>query len=200
MNHDMTVTDHDTLTERRAAVTRSAIVDAVVEALEQEHPATLRMDDIARRSGVTVRTVYRYFPTKQALLDEVAEIQRRRVEAMSGSARALYDDHTTWLPVLWRTFADDMPAIRAQHRASIGSDLRSARLEESRRGVRLTFARDHPQFTEDQLDRLVDAVIAVTSSSMFLELHGRMGWDVDEAARASLWMVEALIDKAEAPR
>ena len=50
-----------------------------------------------------------------------------------------------------------------------------------------------------EVDRLVDAVIAVTSSSMFLELRDRMGWDVDEAARASLWMVEALIDKAEAP-
>ena len=153
-----------------------------------------------RRILEAAKTVFFRDGFADANLDEVAEIQRRRVEAMSGSARALYDDHTTWLPVLWRTFADDMPAIRAQHRASIGSDLRSARLEESRRGVRLTFARDHPQFTEDQLDRLVDAVIAVTSSSMFLELHDRMGWDVDEAARASLWMVEALIDKAEAPR
>lgn len=181
-------------------MTRSAIVDAVVEALEEEHPATLRMDDIARRSGVTVRTVYRYFPTKQALLDEVAEIQRRRVEAMSGSARALYDDQATWLPALWRTFADDISSIRAQHRASIGTDLRASRLQESRRGVRLTFARDHPTLDDAQLDRLVDAVIAVTSSSMFLELHDRMGWDVDDAARMSLWMVEALIDKAEEQR
>ena len=200
MNHDMSVTDHDTLADRRTEVTRSAIVDAVVVALEEEHPAALRMDDIARRAGVTVRTVYRYFPTKQALLDEVAEIQRRRVEAMSGSARALYDDQSTWLPALWRTFADDITSVRAQHRAAIGSKLRATRLEESRRGVRVTFAREHPHLSDADLDRLVDGVIAVTSSSMFLELHDRMGWDVDEAAQMSLWMVDALIDRAEESR
>lgn len=184
---------------RRTDVTRAAIVDAVVEALEEEHPASLHMDAIARRAGVTVRTVYRYFPTKQALLDDVAEIQRRRVEAMSGSAQALYDDQARWLPALWHTFADDITSVRAQHRAGIGSQLRSSRLDESRRGVRLAFERDHPDLTSGQLDRLVDCVIAVTSSSMFLELHDRMGWDVDDAARMSLWMVDALIANGEAP-
>ena len=199
MDCDMSVTSHDTLSDRRTEVTRSAIVDAVVECLEQDHPASLRMDDVARRAGVTVRTVYRYFPTKQALLDDVAEIQRRRVEAMSGSARALYDDQATWLPALWRTFGDDIASVRAQHRAAVGATLRATRLEESRRGVRTTLAREHPTLTEEQLDRLVDGVIAVTSSSMFLELHDRMGWDVDDAARMSLWMVDALTSKAGDP-
>ena len=110
----------------------------------------------------------------------------------------MYDDQATWLPALWRTFADDIASVRAQHRAAVGSKLRATRLTESRRGVRTTFARQHPALSREQLDRLVDGVIAVTSSSMFLELHDRMGWDVDEAARMSLWMVDALVEKAEA--
>ena len=195
MIHDMNVIDRDISLDpaaRRTAATRAAIVDAVVLALEEEHPASLVMEDIARRAGVTVRTVYRYFPTKQELLDEVAEIQRRKVEAMSGSARALYDDQEAWLPELWRTFADDIQSVRAQHRAQIGGELRASRLRESRRGVRVTFARAHPDLDDAELDRLVDGVIAVTSSSMFLELHDRMGWNVRDAAQMSLWMVDAL--------
>lgn len=200
----MDVRDHDTepvmsIADRRVEVTRQAIVDAVVALLEEVHPATLRMDDVAHRAGVTVRTVYRYFATKQELLDAVAEIQRRRVEAMSGSARALYDHHEQWVPALWQTFSDDIASVRAQHRSEVGSDLRQRRLDQSRRGVRPTLARSHPDLDPDQLDRLVDATIAVTSSTMFLELHDRMGWAVEDAARMSLWMVDAVRSRAGDP-
>jgi AcrR family transcriptional regulator len=63
---------------------RERIVDAARE-LFAECGATTQMDDVARRAQVGVGTVYRHFPTKQALLGELlatkfrahAEIARR---------------------------------------------------------------------------------------------------------------------------
>jgi AcrR family transcriptional regulator len=55
---------------------REAIVVAARELFAQHGPAT-PMDDIAARAGVGVGTVYRHFPTKEALLTElVAEVFR----------------------------------------------------------------------------------------------------------------------------
>ena len=55
---------------------REAIVVAARELFAERGPAT-PMDDIAARAGVGVGTVYRHFPTKEALLTElVAEVFR----------------------------------------------------------------------------------------------------------------------------
>ena len=46
--------------------------------------AEAQMDEVARRAGVGVGTVYRHFPTKEALL---AELVRQRLTTMSAYAR-----------------------------------------------------------------------------------------------------------------
>ncbi len=55
---------------------RDAIVAAARELFAERGPAA-QMDDIAARAGVGVGTVYRHFPTKEALLTElVADVFR----------------------------------------------------------------------------------------------------------------------------
>ena len=46
------------------------------------------MDDVARRAGVGVGTVYRHFPTKEALFEAILA---SRIEQMAQEARALAD-------------------------------------------------------------------------------------------------------------
>lgn len=185
------------LSERRAEVTRDAIRRAVADVLEDGHPASVSVADVAQRAGLSVRTIYRYFPNKQALLDDVANIQLRKVQALSGDTGALYRESERWLPELWRTFAEDLPAIRAQQASAAGSDLRDRRLGQNRTAVAAELRGAHPGLDAEELARLVDAIIAVTSSTMFLELHDRMGWDVDEAAELSLWIMQAIRKFAE---
>lgn len=179
------------LADRRAEVTRDAIRRAVVDLLETEHPAAISVAAVATRAGVSARTIYRYFPNKQAMLDDVAAIQLRRVEAMS-EPDGLYRNPERWLPALWQTFADDIATVKAQHRSPAGDDLRDRRLGVNRVRLASRLERAHPDLAHDEMDRLVDAIIAVTSSTMFLELCDRMGWGLDEAVGMSLWMVESL--------
>jgi AcrR family transcriptional regulator len=59
---------------------RERILDAARCACA-EHGASVRLDDVARGAGVGVGTVYRHFPTKEALLEAlVAEKYRTAVE------------------------------------------------------------------------------------------------------------------------
>ncbi len=49
-----------------------------------QHGADAQMDDVAERAGVGVGTVYRHFPTKEALL---AELVRQKFQQLVDSAR-----------------------------------------------------------------------------------------------------------------
>lgn len=182
------------LADKRASVTRDAIRAAVADLLEHEHPATISVPDVARRSGISVRTIYRYFPTKQALIDDVATAVYRRLPQLDQSPTGLVRDPARWLPALWAEFARDIPAIRAQHTSPAGAELRSRRLDKNRAVLIEQLAAEHPDAATDDLARFADVVIAVTSSRMFLELHDRMGWPVDDAIDLSVWIVRALND------
>src|SRR6478752_7040677 len=59
-----------TLTERRREETRTAIADAAVALFLQRGFADTTMDDIADAAGVSRRTAYRHFPTKDDLVFE----------------------------------------------------------------------------------------------------------------------------------
>jgi AcrR family transcriptional regulator len=57
-----------TLREQHAELTRELILRALAELLQNERPAEFSMADVARRAGVSLRTLYRHFPTREELL------------------------------------------------------------------------------------------------------------------------------------
>ena len=65
--------------------------------------ADVPLEEIAQRAGVGIGTLYRHFPTRDALL---AGVYRREVEQLSASAEALLASHppgealTAWLHLL----------------------------------------------------------------------------------------------------
>ena len=66
-----TATTASTLRDRNARRTRDGLVDAAVELIEERREPTMRA--VAARAGVGERTVYRYFPNRDALSEAVAE-------------------------------------------------------------------------------------------------------------------------------
>lgn len=185
-------TGRASLAVKRAEVTRNAIRTAVADLLEHEHPATISVPDVARRSGISVRTIYRYFPTKQALIDDVATAVFDRVSELGEPPDGVTRDPGRWVPALWGEFARDISSIRAQHASPAGAELRARRLRKSRDVLMAQLRSEHPEAADEDLTKFADVIIAVTSSRMFLELHDRMGWPVDEAIDISMWIVRAL--------
>ena len=61
-----------------AELTRRKIIDALVDLLVEERPATISIPAVARRANVSVRTVYHHFPTKEALFDALPDATRYR--------------------------------------------------------------------------------------------------------------------------
>ena len=96
--------------QRRARATVEVIIEAAARILETAGPAGFNTNAVAARAGVSVGSLYQYFPSKQAL---VAELSRRNAEtALAGLAEAA--ERTRGRPMLERLRAFVAFAIAQQ--------------------------------------------------------------------------------------
>lgn len=75
-----------------AARNRAKVLDAARAAFA-EHGTDAQVEDIARRAGVGVGTVYRHFPTKQALAEA---LMAERFDVLIANARELAEGPDPW--------------------------------------------------------------------------------------------------------
>ena len=186
--------DMSSLRDRQRSATREAIVEAFLD-LTHANTGTVSMPKVAETAGVSVRTLYRYFATRSALQTAAANHYNDRVRNRLDS-----DVDTTnfaeYLTELWTDFAAELPAVVAEHATPAGRELRAARLPESRATVRRALRAI--DVADD--DQLVDLVIALTSSSMFLELVDRMDHEPADAVAMVGRLIRLLLADPEHTR
>ena len=61
------------LRERQAALIRDAILEGLADRLDHDDPDDIVMPQVAAEAGVSLRTLYRYFPTREAMFDAVGD-------------------------------------------------------------------------------------------------------------------------------
>lgn len=180
---------------QRRAETRDRIVRAVLELLVEFEPASISMPVVAAASGVSLRTVYRYFPTKAELLHAAgAWFDEQGWTAATGRDRLedlQLDDFRAYQRVRFADFDTNRAGVLAQLGTPGGRELRRQRLDEQRAAARTAVGALVPDLPEADVARLADAVIATSSSATYAELVDRMGLAADDAADLTVWMVEA---------
>ena len=163
--------------QERSGATFEAILEAAARILSVEGPRRLTTNRIARRAGVSVGSLYQYFPNKQAVVRALLEREVARAERLRP---ALLDDAGRPLPDRMRAAVDWHLDVRAADPrlaralrtraeealpASQRAALQTLRAERTRRTIAgvLPDGRDldHVAFVvEVCLDALVDAVVA----------------------------------------
>jgi AcrR family transcriptional regulator len=176
------------LREQRRAETRAAIVDAFLD-LSHAGNDPISMPDVADRAGVSVRTLYRHFETRSELQTAAANHFNDRVRTRL-DAEATVENFSQYLTELWTDFRLELPAVTAEHATAAGRELRATRLPSSRATIRRALS-DVRGIDVD--DELVDLIIALTSSSMFLELVDRMGHEPKDAVAMVTRTIEPLL-------
>ena len=114
--------------QARAAATLEAIFEATVQVLLREGPQRLTTTRVAERAGVSVGTMYQYFPHKQALiyalneryLDALAE----RIEVACRSQHGAPLDHMVeaLVDTYWRAKTERADVTRALYRSVVEID------------------------------------------------------------------------------
>jgi AcrR family transcriptional regulator len=181
------------LRNAQQAETRRRIVQAVTDLLAEEHPSSISVPAVVERSGISRATVYRHFPTKEALLDASAHgIDERTREWLGTDAPVVGRNMSEFIHRAWSELAQHLPALRASQLPGLGRDLRRRR-GIRRRGDAVAGMQVYGIDTDSELgQRVVRLTLALSSSSMLLEQLDRMGMDVDTAADDVVWAIETL--------
>jgi AcrR family transcriptional regulator len=89
-------------TIRHTEATRNAILEAAVDLFLERRSEGFSVQDVADRAGLTHRTVYRYFPTRQELLGATAQHLAPRIAEVPLSRVSTVDE---WIATLGAHFA-----------------------------------------------------------------------------------------------
>ncbi|CAN5744202.1 hypothetical protein BH18ACT2_BH18ACT2_14610 [soil metagenome] len=171
---------------------RTRIVAAYFDLIDASGPANVSMPAVAERAGVSVRTLYRYFPTK-------GDLRRAATTLFDDLAREGIDGATLdtsnmgeYRRGLWTAMDAQRPAVRLQHETADGRAMRAERLDGQRAIVDAALPTD---IASERRAEVVDLILALSSSSMFLELVDRMGHDPAGAADLITNVIRLIIER-----
>ena len=177
------------LRDEQRELTRRKVLSAVLDLVADGSLDELSVPAVARKSGVSLATIYRYFPTKDALIAAAAsEPERTALHAEPAT------DYAEYLRSMWHEFSKNMPLLRHQATSAAGREMREARLDRSKKLLSHTLkgAGIDPKSAEGE--RLISVLLLVSGSLALVELHDRQGLDVDTAVDTSLWAANALME------
>lgn len=181
------------LRARQRDQTRELILQATQELVVEVHAWSMSMEEVAERAGVSRRTIYRYFPTREALLLAASE-QWSDAAVADGVSITGVDDIEDYLVEQWTRLAAHLPEVLLQHQGQAGREMRRRWLPRAR--AMGTAAIGDLPLPEAEQAEFIDLMIALLSSSMFLELVDHMGHEPRRAAELVSWAARALHDAA----
>ena len=179
---------------RQRATTRSEILEAAARLLAEGDPVAMSIPAVAEASGISVRTIYRYFATKAELIEAVSVLDDPAtvgpLPAFDGS------DLHAWLRRGWSAEVQT-PLLRAQLRTAAGAEVRRARRLRHRAFAEGVIDAWEIDVSGDEREALVDLLLLLTGGAAFVELTDVLGADVRRAAGAAAWAVEAVLTHAK---
>jgi AcrR family transcriptional regulator len=114
--------------QRRATVTLEAIFEATIQLLVKEGIARLTTTRVAERAGVSVGTMYQYFPHKQALIYAVNEhyldalAERIETTCRNHHGRTAADMVEALIEAYWQAKTERPDVTRALYRSVVELD------------------------------------------------------------------------------
>lgn len=176
---------------RQAEVARDAILDALLERLEREEPGDISLPQIASDAGLSVRTLYRYFPTRDALFVAAGE----QIAARLGLPTEIDgpDDISASFLVASAQLAKRPRLARALLRTTAGRDVRTP--NRARRVAAIDGALAEVTAGIDEADaRHARAVMSyLCNSAAWITICDETGVSADEARASVAWAIDALV-------
>lgn len=181
-----------TLREQQAEAARQRILDAVAQLLDQGRVDELTMPQVAEASGVSLRTVYRYYPTREQLLEEAG--RWIGAELLGQGYPQSLDDVADSLEDGCREFAKHPGLVRALALSQLGREVRAPRRGERLAAIRDALEAEVGDLSEKEL-RHAEGVLAYLHNMLaFTTLREEHDLSADEIAEALGWAIRTLVD------
>lgn len=177
----------------QAAQTRTTILDALVRVIARG-VAELSMPAVAQEAGVSLRTVYRHFPTKRDLLSGLAW---HLEEQMRYSVRP-YPRNLDELAIHIRQFYRALDSMSDADRAIWASQIVRESREQAGLPEKLGIVESALEpvlgsLPEPDRTRLFNVVTTIFGRFTLQRMKEDLGLSADEAADTVIWAIETLV-------
>lgn len=176
--------------DNRRRVSERAIA-ATVELVREAGDLTFTMPAVAERAGISLRTLYRHFSSRNDLVSALALVADQ-AEAL-GPPPSL-DQLEQWLVTAWTNLMAQEALMRAQHLGAAGVQIRRARAPLHRSAVAGVIESLCPDIAVTTRAELVDVTLLLTSSTAMFEFIDVLDMDVERGARLAARSVRTLIE------
>lgn len=191
--YDMKSGKETSLRDEYKEQTRRRILDAAIAAIEEAGETPLTIASVAGRAGVTERTVFRHFETRDALLRGAwRRIQQRvALQGFPETAAAMIESPARLFP----RFDAAAGLVRSSLQSSAGRDMRMSSNAERQTATLSAVREAFPNAEEGWLRRRASIAQLICSAYAWDVLHRYWGLDGDEAGKAASEALAILLGK-----
>jgi AcrR family transcriptional regulator len=179
------------LREQHAIATRERILGAVADLLERDPAEELTIPAVAEASGVSLRTIYRYYPTREQLLEAAGrwigdEMLKHPYPRDLDDVADLYENGA-------RDFDARPGLVRVLAFSQLGQRVRGYRRRERLEAIGRTVRSELTGLSESELRR-AEAVLAYLHNMLaYTTLREENGLSGPEIGEAIGWAIRTLI-------
>jgi AcrR family transcriptional regulator len=175
--------------------TRVRILEATTEVLADPASEEVTIPVVAKRARVSLRTVYRHFPTRDALFDAWAEWVDERLQIRLHSYPEAAEQLGPFARELYRSYDESASLVRAMLASKAGRAVR----ERTRRRRQRAFNRAMRDLTAGLEPKERAGALAViyllVSAPAWQAMREQSGLDGVEAGKAAAWALRVLTDE-----
>jgi len=179
------------LRRRQAELARDAILDSLLKRLELEEPGDISLAQIAQDAGLSVRTLYRYFPTRDALFDAAGEEIAERLGLPTEIDGA--DDISASFLSASAQRAKRPRLARALLRTTAGRELRTPNRARRIRAIESALAELTVGLDDTQARHARSVMAYLCNSAAWITICDETGVSPDEARASVAWAIDVLV-------
>jgi AcrR family transcriptional regulator len=182
------------LRERRRQETAGLILDAVLDLMAEAGIDGLTMDAVAERVGVSLRTVYRYFPDRPSLL--TAALARHN-EAVPYEPPTSPDQIGAVYGAAFSRFDDVAAVVQAVLAARVAGSLRWDARSQRIRELEEALAPACDRLPRDEAEQATAVIVYLANALAWLSLRDESGLDSRQSGAAITWAIDTLVADLE---
>jgi AcrR family transcriptional regulator len=182
-----------TLRQKQAEATRELILQALAQQLAEEGLQDFSIADAAQRAGVATRTIYRYFPNREVLLDAVGEWVDQQLGDLPYPTTSM--EVADLAEQAFPRFEQQAVLIQALLLSKLGKSVRSRLRSKRRQSVEDALS---PLTGDLDSARAVRAVIGhLVTAETWKHLRDEFGVSGEASAKAVAWAIRTLVTDLE---
>lgn len=179
------------LRDRQAAVIREAILDALAARLDHDDPDDVAMPQVAADAGISLRTLYRYFPTREAMFEAVGDHVVARL-GLPGQIEGADDIAPVFLESA-RRGAQSPQLVRAMLWTRLGRRARSAHRPRRVEAITAALAEVTSHLPPAEARRRTGAIVYLTSLPAWITVSEECGLSAEDARLGVAWAINTLL-------